>query len=143
MKLKTSILAFAFFSAVGCVTEPKDGDAPKNFATMTSKESTAARPALTTKKDTLPGHIVVKCRIQGSEVGKLLLCGPSSVKLINEMTKVATEYTFKGDRGAIPLPNDGSYYLEITTKGCSESRKFLGMTNGMGIEAQFGNCAVK
>lgn len=142
MKLNPLILILSVFSLAACVTEPKPGDTTKNFATQSSSGPAESKPALTTKKDTLPGHIVVKCRIQGGEVGKLLLCGPTTIKLMNEATKDASEYTFKGDRGAIPVPN-GSYSLEATTKGCPDTRKFLGMTTGMGLTAQFENCTVK
>lgn len=143
MKASSLILILSIFSLVACVTEPKPGDNSKNFATQSSSDKVESKPALTTNKETLPGHIVVKCRIQGSEVGKLHLCGPTVVKLTNEFTKIATEYTFKGDRGAIPTPSNGSYMLEATTKGCPDNRKFLGMTSGMGLTAQFENCTVK
>lgn len=140
MKVNSLIFILAVFSLAACVTEPKGGDtSTKNFATASSSGDVVTKTALTTTKDSLPGHIVVKCRIQGPQVGKLLLCHQTMVKLTDEAGGSVMEYTFKGDRGAIPVTG-GSFLLETTTKGCPDNRRFQGMTSGMGLTAQFENC---
>jgi hypothetical protein len=151
MKLRDLILSFSVLALAACVTETKP-PTPEELkpyvatvppqqvpAEKSSSHTTAA--AIKSKKDSIPGHLVVKCRID--KMGKAYQCGPTTVKLTNEMTKSTTETSFKGERTAIPVAFDGSYTIEISTKGCEVVRKFAGMTSGMGLTAQFENCGTK
>ncbi|MBS1970559.1 MAG: hypothetical protein JSU04_09635 [Bdellovibrionales bacterium] len=151
MKLNYIISAFSALTLAACVTETKPltpEDAKPYVATVTSNPATTEKPssnttaaALKSKKDSIPGHLVVKCRID--KMGKAFQCGLTTVKLTNEMSKSTTETTFKGERTAIPVASDGSYTIEVSTKGCDGERKFAGMTSGMGLTAQFENCGTK
>jgi hypothetical protein len=151
MKLKHFIFSLGILSLVACVTEPKPpADTNPYVATVPPQQvpdkpvtSTAAAAALKSKSDSIPGHIVVKCHIENDKSGKLFQCGPTTVKLINELSKSTSEHTFKGERTAIPVAYDGSYMIEISTKGCNIPRKYAGMTSGMGVTVQFENCGAK
>lgn len=151
MKLNYIISAFSVLALAGCVTETKPAtadDAKPYVATIPPHQIPAEKPssnttaaAIKSKKDSIPGHLVVKCRID--KMGKAFQCGSTTVKLTNEMSKSTTETTFKGERTAIPVASDGSYTIEVSTKGCDGERKFAGMTSGMGLTANFENCGVK
>lgn len=132
------ILATALF-LTACVTEPKPEDTKPYVATVPPQipEKTVATGS---KSDSIPGNLVLKCRFLSPKTGKVLLCGSMTVKMTHEITKKVTEQTLKGDRAVIPVAFDGSYTVEISTKGCEDSRRYAGMTSGMGLTAQFENC---
>ncbi len=150
MKLNYVISAFSVLALVACVSEtkPLSADEAKPYvatvpspasAEQSSSHATAA--ALKSKKDSIPGHLVVKCRID--KMGKAFQCGSTMVKLTNEMSQSTAETTFKGERTVIPVAPNGSYMIEVSTKGCDGVRKFAGMTGGMGLTANFENCGFK
>jgi len=147
MKLNHVILVLGFLPLAACVTETKEqvDNKPYVSTVATSKEAPAkAKSAAAAAKDEMvPGHLVVKCRIQNNKIGKVTTCGPTTVKLINEVSKHVIEQEFKGDKTVIAVANDGSYTVELSTKGCSENRRFSGLTGGMGFTAQFEDCGTK
>lgn len=138
--MKSSILAVGLLALSACVTVPKEPQDAKPYVATVPPQEIHARPG----SDSIPGAIVVKCRNQyEKQPGKLFFCGPTTVKLTNEMSKDTTEHNFKGDRTVLQVPYDGSFIIEISTKGCPEPRRFAGISQGMGITAQFDNCGTK
>jgi hypothetical protein len=144
MRLNKSSLLVLFFggSLLACVTEVKEPENNKPYV-ATLAQDTALKEAPPAKGESASGSIVVKCRSKYDKDAKTTVCGTSTVKLINELTKASAEHIFKGDKITIPVTRGASFSLEVKTKGCESKRAFSGMTSGMVLNAQFDNCAVK
>lgn len=148
--MKNKGILFSLFSLVlaSCVTESKPVEETKPYVATVPPQQVLAKSGVASavpksKSDSIAGHLVVKCRILNNTSAKLQLCGETTVKLVNELSKDVSEHNFKGDRVVIPVPYNGSYSIEISTKSCSLTRKFSGMTSGMGLTAQFENCSAR
>lgn len=129
-------------SLVACVSEVKEPENNKPYvATLAQDKILKEIPQV--KGESVPGNIVVKCRSKYDKDTKPTVCGTSTVKLTNEITRSSTEHSFKGDKAVIPVIQGASFSLEVKTKGCDAKRFFSGMTGGMILTAQFDNCAVK
>lgn len=139
MKASLILVTLAALAVTACVTETKPEDAKPYVATV-PQQVPEKSAALNSKGDSIPGHLVVKCRFQNAKTGKMFLCGSTTVKMTHELTKTVSEQTVKGDRAVIPVAFDGSYTIEISTKGCEGARRFAGLSSGMGVTAQFDNC---
>lgn len=137
------LLGFGWMAS-GCVTEPKlehKLEDAKPFIATVSPEVAVKATTPPEHGDAVPGGIVIKCRVKyDREPSKNLVCGPTTVKITNELSKSSKNYSFKGDRVVIPVTREASYIVEVKTKGCDEPRAFMGMTMGMTLSAQFENC---
>ncbi len=144
MRINESFLLILLLESllVGCVTEVKESENNKPYvATLSQDAVLKEKPSV--KGESVPGSIVVKCRSKYDRDSQLTVCGTSTVKLTNELTRSSVEHSFKGDRLVIPVAGNESFSLEVMTKGCEAKRVFSGMTSGMVLTAQFDNCAVK
>lgn len=139
MEFKKRCGFFLFLIFTACVTEPKPEDNRPYVATVPT--DVAVKTNIPERGDAVPGSIVVKCRTRyDNDPKKNLVCGPSTVKITNELSKASKEQSFKGDKVAVPVAQEASYAVEVKTKGCDSPRGFLGMTVGMVLTVQFENC---
>lgn len=130
-------------SISACVTEKKEPENSKPYVATLAQDKVLRELPPTTKGESLPGSIVIRCRSKYDKDPKSTVCGATTVKLLNEITKAATEHSFKGDKATLPVTAGTSFSVEVKTKGCTEKRAFSGMIGGMILTAQFENCAVK
>lgn len=138
MELKKIACGVLFLFLSACVTEKKVDDKPYVPKVPTEVSVKTSTPP---QGDMVPGSIVVKCRLKFDKDPKhLYLCGPTTVKLINEQSKETQDHSFKGDKTAIAVSRDFSYGVEVKTKGCDASRTYVGMSTGMVLSVQFDNC---
>ncbi|HEY8272607.1 MAG TPA: hypothetical protein VIG33_17065 [Pseudobdellovibrionaceae bacterium] len=135
MKLnKSHLIVFLLAgSLVACVTEVKEPQDNKPYVATLAPE----------KGESAAGTIVIKCRSKYDKDAKPTVCGASTVKLTNEITKSVSEHSFKGEKANLAVAGGGSFSVEVKTKGCETKRVFSGMTGGMILVVQFDNCAVK
>jgi hypothetical protein len=131
------LLALGCLSA--CVTETKPEDHKPYVAQVPTE--VAVKTVIPERGEGVAGSIVVKCRVKyDSNPSKTLLCGPSTIMIINELSKSSKDFSFSGDKIAIPVAKEASYAVELKTKGCDKSRIFSGLTVGMVLSALFENC---
>ncbi|WP_413287999.1 hypothetical protein [Bdellovibrio sp. HCB337] len=140
MGLKKAVYGVFAVLLSACVTETKPADSKPFVATVPTEVAVKTNPP-PERGDVVPGNIVVKCRTKfDKDPKRTFLCGPTTVKIVNEVSKADQEHSFKGDKVAIPVARDASYAIEVKTKGCAEPRSYLGMTSGMVVTIQFENC---
>jgi len=133
------LIALGSLCLLGCVTEKKPEDNKPYIAQIPTE--VAVKAVIPERGEAVAGSLVVKCRVKyDSNPGKNLLCGPSTIKIFNELSKSSKDFSFQGDKIAIPVAKDASYSIELKTKGCDHPRAFSGLTVGMVLSALFENC---
>jgi len=132
-------LGFLVSGLLGCVTEKKLEDNKPYVAQVPTE--VAVKTVIPERGEAIAGNIVIKCRVKyDSNPSKSLLCGASTIRIFNELSKSSKDFSFQGDKIAIPVAKDASYAIELKTKGCDQTRAFSGLTMGMVLSALFENC---